>query len=98
MKIGKEAEVAPKRIEGIPDDDWQGMHNVAAKRAQEWEDKAKALQAELDAAREAVKWWFVPEHDAICRSMPSKSCCCNADAAAVRRRDARIALKLEVGK
>jgi hypothetical protein len=33
---------------GIPDDDWQGMYHVAAKRAQEWEDKAKALQAELD--------------------------------------------------
>lgn len=48
MKIGKEAEVAPKRIEGISDDDWQGMYHIAAKRAQEWEDRAKALQAELD--------------------------------------------------
>ena len=34
---------APRnRIEGIPADDWQGMYHVAAKRAQEWEDRAKA--------------------------------------------------------
>ena len=48
MKIDKDAEVAPKRVEGIPAEDWQGMHTIAAKRAQEWEGKAKALQAELD--------------------------------------------------
>ena len=34
---------APRnRIEGIDDDDWQGMYHVAAKRAQDWEDRAKA--------------------------------------------------------
>lgn len=36
-----------KRIEGIPDDDWQGMYHVAAKRAQAAEDKIRCLQAEL---------------------------------------------------
>jgi hypothetical protein len=40
---------------GIPADDWQGMYHVAAKWAQEWEDKAKALQAELDNLKRGGK-------------------------------------------
>jgi len=51
MKIGKEAEVAPKRIEGIPDDDWQGMYTVAAKRAVEAEQHVRRLQTELAALK-----------------------------------------------
>ena len=36
-----------KRIEGIDDDDWQGMYHVAAKRAVAAEDHVRCLQAEL---------------------------------------------------
>ena len=47
MLIGKDAEIAPLRIDGIPDDDWQGMYHVAAKRAATAEDRIRCLQAEL---------------------------------------------------
>jgi hypothetical protein len=51
MKIGKEADVALKRIDGIPDDDWQGMYNVAAKRAVVAEAEVRSLQTALAALK-----------------------------------------------
>ena len=51
MLIGKDAEIAPLRIDGIPDDDWQGMYHIAARRAVEAENRIRYLTAELAAYR-----------------------------------------------
>ena len=51
MLIGKDAEIAPKRIDDIPDDDWKGMYHIAARRAVAAEDRIRCLIAELDAYR-----------------------------------------------
>ncbi len=43
--------MVPKRIDGIPDDDWQGMYHIAAKRAVEAEQHVRRLQTELAALK-----------------------------------------------
>ena len=42
--------MVPKRIEGIPDDDWQGMYHIAAKRAQVAEDALAAVRKAVQAS------------------------------------------------
>lgn len=80
-------------------DDWQGMYHVAAKRAQEWEDKAKALQAKLATAVavvETLKWC---DHSILCPAVTMRDgidCNCGAGEANKRLAAAHAALRTEV--
>lgn len=49
-ELTAEREALRKRIEGVPDDDWQGMYHIAAKRAQVAEDALAAVRKAVQAS------------------------------------------------